>query len=103
MERIAGVDGCRQGWVVVERDAAGAVGVRVEVDIGSVLCDQGLAVVAIDIPIGLLDAAEPGGRECDRQARTLLGAGRASSVFSPPVRSVLSASGYEDAKERSRR
>ena len=103
MDRVAGVDGCRDGWVIVERAGAGEVSVRVEPLICSVFLDEGLAMVGIDIPIGLLDAAEPGGRECDRRARAYLGGGRASSVFSPPVRSVLGASGYEDAKDRSRR
>lgn len=103
MDRVAGVDGCRVGWVVAERTLAGNVSVRVETMVRRVLHDPGLALVGIDIPIGLLDAAEPGGRECDRRARVFLGAGRASSVFSPPVRSVLGASGYEDAKERSLR
>src|SRR5262249_55246675 len=50
-----------------------------------------------DIPIGLLDAPERGGRECDRQARRLLGR-RASSVFSPPARAVLEATRYEQVR-----
>lgn len=50
-------------------------------------------VIAIDIPIGLLDKPQSGGRECDRQARKLLGR-RASSIFSPPTRSMLNATRY---------
>src|SRR5262249_29149066 len=46
-------------------------------------------VIAVDIPIGLLDQAVRGGRDCDRGARSLLGHPRSSSVFSPPVRSAL--------------
>jgi predicted RNase H-like nuclease len=56
-------------------------------------------VVAIDIPIGLLEAPLPGGRICDRQARRLLGR-RASSVFSPPSRDMLEATGYEEVRGR---
>jgi predicted RNase H-like nuclease len=41
--------------------------------------------------------AEPGGRECDRQARELLGWPRRNSVFSPPVRSALFCSTFEQA------
>ena len=52
------------------------------------------AIIAIDIPIGLLESAEPGGRECDRKARRLLGQPRGSSVFSPPVRGALSIRDY---------
>jgi predicted RNase H-like nuclease len=46
-------------------------------------------VIAIDVPIGLLDAYEVGGRDCDRAARKLLGKPRGSSVFPAPVRCVL--------------
>jgi predicted RNase H-like nuclease len=38
-------------------------------------------IIAVDVPIGLLDAYEVGGRACDRAARKLLGVPRASSVF----------------------
>jgi predicted RNase H-like nuclease len=46
-------------------------------------------VIAVDIPIGLLEEAMPGGRVCDQEARRLLGQPRARSVFSPPVRAAL--------------
>src|SRR5205814_822845 len=79
----AGVDGCRAGWVVVLTDTACAdVGAHAEV---MVACDfravldltRGARVVGVDMPMGLLDAAVPGGRECDRHARRLLGWPRA--------------------------
>ena len=60
-----------------------------------------LDVVAIDVPIGLCDAYETGGRFCDRQARKRLQK-RASSVFPAPVRPVLAAVSWEDACARSR-
>ncbi|MCG3115000.1 MAG: DUF429 domain-containing protein [Candidatus Manganitrophus sp. SA1] len=50
--------------------------------------------IAIDIPIGLLNERQVGGRECDRQARRALGRPRASSVFSPPVHKILPAQEY---------
>jgi predicted RNase H-like nuclease len=56
--------------------------------------------IAIDMPIGLLERAEPGGRACDRAARAALGRGRASSVFSPPARPALANQGYADAMRR---
>jgi predicted RNase H-like nuclease len=58
-------------------------------------------IVAVDVPIGLLDAYEVGGRACDRAARKLLGK-RASSVFPAPIRSVLAATSWEVACVRSR-
>jgi len=89
------VDGCRGGWIVVlvEKQTAGVRPPCIK------LCkrfDEVLAlspeptVIAIDVPIGLLEAPQRGARECDRQARRLLGP-RRSSVFSPPARNQLNA------------
>lgn len=55
------------------------------------------AIIAIDIPIGLLDTPQTGGRDCDRLARRLLRR-RSSSVFSPPSRSVLQATHYDQVR-----
>jgi predicted RNase H-like nuclease len=63
---------------------------------------QSPAIIAIDIPIGLLEIAERGGRSCDRHARSLLRE-RRSSVFNPPVRSALSQDGYAEALRANRR
>jgi predicted RNase H-like nuclease len=57
--------------------------------------------VLIDIPIGLPDAG-PDGRLCDREARQLLGRGRAASVFSAPARRTLAATSYPQALELNR-
>lgn len=54
-------------------------------------------VLAVDMPVGLLDAARQGGRDCDRAARRILGRGRQSSVFTPPVRRALAARSYLQA------
>lgn len=96
---VAGVDGCRAGWVVAT-GVVDPVGIRAV----SVACietfeeifDGGYAVIAVDIPIGLPERAEPGGRSADRAARTMLGA-RRSSVFSPPIRALLGSVDYRDA------
>lgn len=53
-------------------------------------------MAAIDMPIGLLDSAVKGGRDCERQARALLPA-KASSVFTVPCRGALKAKTYEAA------
>jgi predicted RNase H-like nuclease len=94
--RVAGADGCRGGWVVVVTDGATAA-VEVVPTFAEVVRASGDArVIGVDMPIGFLDAAEPGGRDCDRQARRLLGA-RGCCVFSPPVRRALRARTYADA------
>lgn len=59
------------------------------------------ALVAVDMPIGLLDAYQQGGRECDRRTRAMLGP-RGSSVFPAPVRPAIFADSYAEACERSR-
>jgi len=105
---VAGVDGCRAGWVVVEV-AARARGAgdgpsataRVVDHIGEVAAaiEAGqLLAAAVDIPIGLTVA---GPRACDREARRLLGP-RRSSVFPAPVRAVLGATSYAEACALSR-
>lgn len=58
---------------------------------------QAPKVLAVDIPIGLLDTPTRGGRVCDRQARRVLGRGRQSSVFTPPTRHALTARNYREA------
>lgn len=90
-----GVDGCRSGWFYFAlRGRKYHYGVVPNVDrlLGS-------ARLFVDIPIGLLDSGEVG-RLCDGEARKVLGP-RRSSVFPAPVRSVLDATGYEDAGKRS--
>ncbi len=87
---VAGVDGCRGGFVVVLLDAAlGAFRVDVVGGVDALLALAERPVrIAIDMPIGLLAHAERGGRACDRAARGLLGR-RASTLFSPPSRAAL--------------
>lgn len=92
---MAGVDGCGGGWVVVHD---GSSFVRPGfADVLAALPDD--AVLAVDIPIGLADRHEPGGRDVDRAARLRLGAKR-NSVFSPPPRPVLGARTLPEARRR---
>ncbi len=89
---VAGADGCRAGWVVVLRERrTGALRARVAADFETVLAaPERPAVVGVDIPIGLIDAAVAGGRACDALARRLLGA-RSCTIFSAPTRPALEA------------
>ncbi|MCE5253080.1 MAG: DUF429 domain-containing protein [Actinomycetia bacterium] len=101
---VAGVDGCRAGWFVVVRYLeTERVKHYVAPDFREVLdgCD-GASVIAVDIPIGLLDSVEEGGRPADRYARKLLGRPRSSSVFSPPCRPALTSETYEQAAAATR-
>ena len=98
MPAVAGVDGCRSGWTVVHDRRA-----TVHPDFAAVLAalpDD--AVVALDMPIGLVDEHEPGGRDVDRAARMELGPKR-SSVFSAPPRCALGARALADARRHGAR
>lgn len=104
MPWVAGVDGCRAGWLVLlvacDDSPDEPPMIRLCPTFADVLqVTPPPAVMAVDIPIGLLDVPQPGGRCCDRQARRLLGR-RASSVFSPPSRPLLEATHYEQVRQR---
>ncbi|MBB6465564.1 putative RNase H-like nuclease [Aminobacter lissarensis] len=94
---IAGVDGCKAGWVAVIRNDTGT---RVQVfgsfvDLLATMPDD--AVVAVDMPIGLPDFTTKGGRGPEALVRPLLGQ-RQSSVFSIPSRAAVHAdsAGFTD-------
>jgi predicted RNase H-like nuclease len=96
---VAGVDGCRGGWLVVaaEPRTGGAItDVRLVPRIAEVidaLRAGELAAVAVDMPIGLPDA---GVRAADVEARRRLGR-KGPSVFPTPVRALLGAPTQADA------
>lgn len=104
MPRVAGIDGCRGGWVVVTAPVAGETGeltaecvptlehVVAELDSG------GLVAAGVDIPIGL---PASGPRRCDVEARKII-VPRQNSVFPAPPRSVLGSATYRQAVARSR-
>ena len=105
---IAGVDGCKAGWLVAIASAES----RNETDtyyqfnlkdvfiadtFAKVLSKTGDCIlICIDIPIGLSDDKP---RECDLVARKLLRGPRASSVFPAPIRPCLVSENYETASK----
>jgi predicted RNase H-like nuclease len=90
--RVAGVDGCKAGWIVVTAEAAGRLespAVQVMSAFAEMLAaTQECAAVAVDIPIGLSDRPP---RQADLLARRLLGRPRGSSVFPAPWRTLIEA------------
>ena len=93
---VLGVDGTPNGWAVVVSNE-GQMHVREIARLADIFEHPPYPdIVAVDVPIGLLDAYEIGGRECDRKARRDLEQ-RGSSVFVPPIRAVLNARCYEEA------
>jgi predicted RNase H-like nuclease len=93
---VLGVDGCPGGWIGALVKGT-SVSWLLLPDAAAVLSVPA-AMVGIDMPIGL---PAVGPRACDVAARALLGA-RRSSVFPAPVRSVLTASSYDEACRLSR-
>jgi len=95
MAIVAGVDGCKTGWLCVAKDLDTGL-ITSEVFSNAQLLLQhklGPSVTAIDIPIGLTEAGQ---RQCDIEARQLLGP-RRSSVFPAPIRPSLQACTREQA------
>ncbi|MEB3165551.1 MAG: DUF429 domain-containing protein, partial [Cyanobacteriota bacterium] len=99
---LAGVDGCRGGWLVVRAALAdGQPRAALVVDVADLLLPADAPLLtAIDMPIGLPEA---GARPCDGQARRLLGPGRGSSVFPAPIRPMLAAANHAEASAIGRR
>lgn len=96
MTSLAGADGCKGGWIVVCRPALDSFVVATIEELFTRVDD--LAVLAIDIPIGLTDA---GPRQCDVEARREIRP-RGSSVFPAPVRAAIDATSYPEANRLSR-
>lgn len=90
---IIGVDGCRAGWLAVIWEEVPRAQVFSRF---AELLALPFSFIAVDMPIGLPDRAEAGGRLCDRLARKQLGA-RQSSVFGVPSRAAVMAQDYAQA------
>jgi predicted RNase H-like nuclease len=104
-----GVDGTRTGWVafVWHQDGNHQLWHITKLEeLKSVSSRHDVNAIGVDIPIGLLDVAQKGGRGCDREARRLLSCARRnaqqsstrhkdatlvgpSSIFTPPCRKAL--------------
>jgi predicted RNase H-like nuclease len=93
---VLGVDGWRGAWVAARLDGR-LVTLSVLPDVRAVLAVPDVAVIGIDMPIGLSD---DGARTCDVEARRRL-PGAASSVFPAPVRPVLHTTTYDEARTTS--
>lgn len=98
---LAGVDGCRAGWIAWIRAAGSPVpDLRIFNRFADLVDALGRdAVIAVDMPIGLPDRIEGPGRGPEQAIRPFLGA-RQSSVFSIPARSAVEAQTYGEACAR---
>jgi predicted RNase H-like nuclease len=98
---LAGLDGCREGWIVIQKEVARPdIRAAVIKNLADLFEEPYYPVIiGIDIPIGL---TESGPRACDREARKLLRRPRSSSVFPAPIRAALTARNREEASEINR-
>jgi predicted RNase H-like nuclease len=94
---FVGIDGCRGGWLAVHWDGT-AESFPVVHFLSNIdeLKLSTIRVCAVDIPIGFMDVAVPGGRDAEKLARKFL-KGKSSSVFSSPSRKALEAKDFEEA------
>ncbi|RUV42240.1 MAG: DUF429 domain-containing protein [Mesorhizobium sp.] len=84
----AGVDGCKAGWIAVHREHGAPPSASVFATFEALLHALPDFTIAVDMPIGLPDFSNRGGRGPEALVRPLLGA-RQSSVFAIPSRAAL--------------
>lgn len=99
---VLGVDACRGGWAGLLMEGDGSVRGVFAADISTLAARAAsqaqVAVIAVDMPIGLPDT---GTRAADERARAAVGP-RWQSVFLTPVRAALGESTHAAASRRSR-
>jgi predicted RNase H-like nuclease len=99
---IAGIDGCRAGWIAVILSTDGNWTTKLYDCIAGLWEAEGQAdLLLIDMPIGLPSQVKAV-RQCDIDARQLLRPKRASSIFPAPIREILMASEYAEANKLSK-
>jgi predicted RNase H-like nuclease len=91
---LAGVVPCPGGWLLAGAKLQGITLSTEAPQVFRSLLDvldykPAYQIIALAAPIGLLDEPVPGGRQCDRDARHLIGWPRNGAIVSAPARSVL--------------
>jgi predicted RNase H-like nuclease len=84
VQRIAGIDGCRSGWLVVEaRSNLTDANFRIAPNWNAIACSS--EILAVDMPIGL---SRNGVRQCEVEARKIISP-HGSRVFKTLPRGTL--------------
>jgi predicted RNase H-like nuclease len=100
--RVIGIDGCADGWVGIvlasDKTVNGFFAATISELVSTAESVGDLAVVAVDMPIGLADRSH---RQADLQARKQVGP-RHSSVFLAPIRGALDGADHATASELNR-
>jgi predicted RNase H-like nuclease len=92
--RVAGVDGCKAGWIAVTRGPDGDR-VAIHARFADVLA-LGADMVAVDMPIGLPGRVTPETATRETSARAVIGQ-RQSSIFTVPSRAALAETEFRAA------
>ena len=94
---LAGVDGCKYGWVLVKFDGVKYSYGGIYKEFQSLIDENPeISKILIDIPIGLSSSNKL--RTLDKALRNKISR-RSSSVFNAPCRKALLANNYHEAKE----
>lgn len=97
---VVGVDGCRDGWVIVALENGAFAGASQLTTFADVLgACEGADAVGVDMPIGFVETGE---RTCDRLVREFIGPRRAS-VFIAPPRKALEKATFDEANTECRK
>ena len=89
---LAGVDGCRAGWIAAVETCDGSASFLVAAHFHDILAAlPNDALLAVDMPIGLPDRIVGGGRVAEMAGRARLTGPRRSSIFPIPARSAVEA------------
>jgi predicted RNase H-like nuclease len=99
MEIYSGIDGCHGGWFLVilaENGEWDFVRIPAANQLLFLLILKNSRLIFIDMPIGLKNTGQFE-RNCDREARKILGSRMASSVFRVPTRAAVYSTDYDSA------
>ena len=92
---VVGVDGCKAGWFAIERGNNGSLRFGIYSKFEDLwVAHRSADLIFVDMPLGL--PFRKTDRQCDKDARKLLGK-RSSSVFPSPCREAMNAKSYEEA------
>ncbi|MCS7188194.1 MAG: DUF429 domain-containing protein [Bacteroidia bacterium] len=99
MAQVVGIDGCRGGWICAEvwihKKSVRRITLQIWHSFMQIIqAYRAAEAIAVDIPMGLWEEGRARLRPCDQAARLKL-KGRASTIFTPPTRSMLKAPAYE--------
>ena len=100
---MAGVVPCPGGWLVAAAKLQGTTMSPEEPVVMRSFTEvldtkPAFEIIALGAAVGLPDVPAAGGRQCDRDARALLGWPRSGAILSPPARPALGARTYDEAR-----